>query len=64
MKVFLNYKTSQGRETIDELEYNETTFDSFKQFRQEKNRLLSEYMLAFNSNSIYWSSRCCANWKE
>jgi hypothetical protein len=62
MKVYLNWKTSQGRETIDEL--NQKDFTDYKAFRKEKSRLLSEYTMAYNSNSIYWSSRCCANWKN
>jgi hypothetical protein len=62
MKVFLNWKQSQGRETIDELSLSD--FPDSKAFRKEKNRLLAEYQMAYNSANIYWSSRCCANWKE
>lgn len=61
MKVYLNFKTSQGRETIDELDQKD--FTDYKLFRKEKSRLLSEYIMAYNSGNIYWSSRCCANWK-
>jgi hypothetical protein len=62
MKLFLNWKNSQGHETIDELDSKD--FSDLKAFRKETSRLLSEYVLAYNCSNIYWSSRCCANWKN
>ena len=41
--TFLNAKTSEGVETIDEL--NKADFDSLKEFKQELKRLIQEYKL-------------------
>jgi hypothetical protein len=61
MIIFLNWKNSQGRETVDQLDSK--SFSNYSAFRSEKSRLLLEYSMAFNSNTLYWSSRCCKNWK-
>jgi hypothetical protein len=61
MIIFLNWKNSQGRETVDELDSK--SFSNCSAFRSEKSRLLREYNMAFNSGNLYWSSRRCKNWK-
>jgi hypothetical protein len=55
--TYLNIKTVYGVETVDQLE--EKDFNSFKEYRAELKRLLSEYRLASNCYaSIYTSQRC------
>lgn len=51
MKTYINLKSSQGRETVDE-------FDT----RKEARAMLSEYRLASPSLNYYLSSRCCKGW--
>lgn len=57
--TFLNAKTSEGIETIDEL--NKGDFKTIKEFKQELKRLIQEYKLI--GLNIYPSSRACKNWK-
>ena len=59
---YLNAKTSQGVETIDELNRND--FKTFKEYKAEGARLLEEYRLAFHSGEIYWSNRCTKEWRQ
>jgi hypothetical protein len=61
--TYLNIKTSQGVETIDEL--NEKDFKSYSEYRKELKRLISEYRLASNFYSgVYTSQRCTKDWKK
>ncbi len=60
MKTYLNLRTSYGVETVDEL--NSSDFDSLKEYRQEKARLLNEYRVA--GMSVYTSQRCDRTWNE
>lgn len=61
MKRYLNIKTNQGVETIDEI--NSKDFKTFKGFRIEKNKLIKEYKIASPYyNSIYYSQRCSKDW--
>lgn len=53
--VYLNLKTAQGTETIDEL--NKKDFNSEKEFRQELKRLVNEYRIA--GMQVYTSQRIC-----
>ena len=56
MTRYLNIKTQYGVETIDSI--NTEDFKTSKEFRQEKNRLQSEYLKASNFYSgCYWSQR-------
>lgn len=59
MKTFLNMKTSQGRDTVDEFEKQEG--QSSKEYRSYVRNMIREYSLA--GMNVYSSSRCCANWK-
>lgn len=59
MKTFLNMKTSQGRETVDEFEKQEG--QSTKEYRTYVRSMIAEYRLA--GMGVYASSRSCANWK-
>lgn len=59
MKTFLNLKTSQGRETVDEFEKAEG--QTAKEYRAYVRSMVREYQIA--GMNVYSSSRCCANWK-
>lgn len=61
MIAYLNTKFSSGRETVDQLDSKD--FTDRKAFRAEQRRLISEYYLAGGHGSLYWSSRCCKNWR-
>lgn len=58
MTVYLNMKTNQGIETVDEFtrEANQTP----KEFRQYVSKMISEYHLA--RMNVYRSSRCTKDW--
>lgn len=57
---YLNIKTSYGVETVDELDRN--NFDSYKEFRKELRRLVSEYHLC--GMGVYVSQRACKEWND
>lgn len=60
--IYLNIKTSEGTETVGEL--NEKYFNSYKEYRTELKRLINEYKLASNYYAgIYTSQRCTNEWK-
>lgn len=62
MISYLNTKIYGQVETLDELDSKD--FPDNKSFRQEKKRLIGEYMLAGNHGDLYWSSRSTKAWKE
>ncbi len=57
--TYLNLKTSQGRETVDEFKCEEG--QSSVDYRKYVRSMVSEYRLA--GMNVYTSSRMCANWK-
>lgn len=57
--TFLNLKTTQGRETVDQFDKQEC--QSSKEYRAYVRSMVAEYQLA--GMNVYSSSRCCANWK-
>ena len=59
MKTFLNMKTSQGRETVDEFGRKEG--QSMREYLAYVREMVKEYQIA--GMDVYRSSRCCANWK-
>ena len=59
-KRYLNMKTQYGVETVDQL--TSVDFNSYKEFRIELRRLVSEYRLA--GMNVYTSQRCAGNWHE
>lgn len=59
MKYF-NIKTSQGAETIDEL--NSKDYKTHKEFRSELKRLVNEYRIA--GINTYISQRACKEWSR
>lgn len=58
MTKYLNLKTQYGTETVDELDTKH--FCTYKEFRQELNRLVNEYQLS--GMNVYVSSRCTKEW--
>lgn len=61
MKRYINTKTSEGVETVDELDSND--FESYKAFRQEVICLVGEYEMAFNA-PCWHSQRATKEWRE
>lgn len=57
---YLNMKSNFGTETVDELDPKD--FPTFKEFRAELRRLVSEYQLA--GMNVYTSTRCTKDWKD
>lgn len=53
MTRYINIKTSHGVETVDQLE--RIDFESYKEFKLELNRLLTEYRLS--GMAVYISQR-------
>ena len=53
MTRYINFKTSQGVETVDQLERQD--FESYKAFKIELNRLINEYRLS--GMAVYISQR-------
>ena len=53
MTRYINFKTSQGVETVDQLERQD--FETYREFKIELNRLLTEYRLA--GMPVYISQR-------
>ena len=60
MIKYFNFRSSQGVETVDELNSND--FATFKEFRKELKRLVGEYHLA--GMNVYTSSRACKGWNS
>lgn len=61
--TYLNIKTSQGVETIDQI--NQFDFIFYKDYRIELKRLINEYKMASNYyNGLYTSKRCAKAWKQ
>lgn len=60
MTKYFNMKTSYGVETVDELSLSD--FTSFKEFKIEVRRLLSEYTLC--GMNVYISQRCDKTWNK
>ena len=59
MKIFLNMKSSQGRETVDEFE--RAPQQPMREYLAYVREMVREYHMA--GMDVYRSSRCCANWK-
>lgn len=53
MTTYINYKGSEGRETVDE-------FDT----RKEAQENLVQYRISNPAGEYYLSPRCCNNWKD
>jgi hypothetical protein len=60
MSIYLNMRTKQGVETIDE--FNRDANQSPKEFRQYVQKMITEYHLA--GMNVYRSIRCTKEWKR
>lgn len=58
--IYLNMRTSQGVETVDEFTKEEN--QSSKEFRLYTNEMRKEYQIA--GMNVYKSSRCTNDWKN
>jgi len=58
--AYLNLKTCYGTETVDEISRRD--FVTYREYRSEARRLISEYHMA--GMPVYLSSRCCRDWKN
>jgi len=58
--IYLNMRTSQGVETIDEFTKEQT--QSPKEFRVYVSQMIKEYKIA--GMNVYKSSRCTNDWKQ
>jgi len=58
--IFLNMRTAQGVETVDEFtrEENQTP----REFNKYVNQMVKEYSIA--GMNVYKSSRCTNDWKQ
>lgn len=59
MTIYLNMKTNQGIETVDE--FTRTT-ESLREFRKYVNKMLTEYRVA--GMDVYKSQRSTKDWKN
>ena len=60
MKVYINWKGPQGRETVDEFE--QEPGQARREFMQHVWKMMLEYQMA--GMAVYSSSRPCANWRD
>jgi hypothetical protein len=58
--IYLNIKTSQGVETVDE--FSQEKGQNFKEFRKYVNDMVREYHVA--EMGVYKSGRCTKVWKK
>lgn len=58
--VYLNMKTSQGVETVDE--FTRELGQDPKEFRKYVNQMIKEYNIA--GMNVYKSTRCTNDWKQ
>ena len=58
--TYLNMRTSQGVETVDE--FTKESTQTPKEFRLYINQMVKEYQLA--GMNVYKSSRCTNDWKN
>lgn len=58
MPIYLNMRTSQGVETVDE--FTREVNQSPKDFRVYVNKMIAEYRLA--GMNVYRSNRCTKEW--
>lgn len=63
MTTYLNIRTSEGVETVDEISSN--NYPSHKEFRKARMELIKEYRVAHSYYSgIYTSKRCTRDWQS
>lgn len=60
MPIYLNMRTSQGVETVDE--FTRESEQSPKEFKQYIAKMITEYRLA--GMNVYHSNRCAKEWAK
>lgn len=58
--TYFNIKTNNGVETVDQI--SDKDFPTYKEFINEKRRLLNEYRLS--GINVYLSQRCTNDWRN
>ena len=58
--IFLNIRTSQGVETVDEFTREEE--QDLREFRLYVTQMIKEYQIT--GINVYKSSRCTSDWKQ
>lgn len=58
--IYLNMKTSQGVETVDE--FTQETNQYWKDFRKYVHKMVNEYHIS--GMNVYISTRCTKEWKD
>jgi len=62
MTTYLNLKTSQGTETVDEFTRGKDSPENPKEYRKYINQMVNEYHLS--GMNVYKSSRCTKEWRN
>jgi hypothetical protein len=62
MTTYLNLKTSQGTETVDEFTRGKDSPENPIQYRKYINQMVNEYHLS--GMNVYKSSRCTKEWRN
>lgn len=62
MTTYLNLKTSEGVETVDQFTKGEDAPKNYREFRRYVNEMLKEYHIA--GMNVYKSQRCTNDWKK
>lgn len=60
MTIYLNWRTKNGVETVDE--FTKEPGQSFREFRLYVREMINEYHIA--GINVYRSSRCTNDWKN
>ncbi len=58
--IYFNIKTSEGVETIDEL--NPQDFKTRKEFIKYRRELVNDYLIS--GHPVYLSQRCTNDWRD
>ena len=61
MTIYLNMRTSDGVETVDEFTRGEDSPNNPKEFRKYVRDMIHEYRIS--GHPVYQSSRCTKQWK-
>jgi hypothetical protein len=62
MTIYLNMKTSEGVETVDQFTMGEDAPATYRDFRKYVSKMISEYNMA--GMDVYKSQRCTNDWKN
>lgn len=60
--IFLNMKTSQGVETVDQFTQGEDSPSNWREFKRYVSQMIREYRIS--GMSVYSSNRSTKQWKQ